>query len=116
MPVPGCRRRLASLRPCLHTEAGLDLRADAVGAGEENAVPVVETVLNGNVCADGEVQQYFAVRSFHLQPFREGCRVPRFRYRTAARVVEMEIDKRAARFIKADVEDNLTRRCVDEDD
>jgi len=104
------------LRPCLHTEAGLDLRADAVGAGEENAVPVVETVLNGNVGADGKVQEHFAIRSLHLQPFWEGGGVPRFRYRRAARVVEMEIDKRAARFIKADVEDYLTRRCVDEDD
>jgi len=116
MPVPGCRRRLASLRPCLHTEAGLDLRADAVGAGEENALPVVQTVLNGNVGADGEVQEHFAIRRLHLQPFWEGCGVSRFRYRTAARVVEMEINKGAARFIQADVEDYLTCRCVDEDD
>jgi len=28
----------------------------------------------------------------------------------------MKVDKRAARFIQANVEDYLTRRCVDEDD
>jgi hypothetical protein len=37
-------------------------------------------------------------------------------YQTARRIVEIEVDKRAARFIHADVQDHLTRRRVDEDD
>jgi len=37
-------------------------------------------------------------------------------YRTARRIVEIEVDKRVAFFIHADVQDHLTRRRVDEDD
>jgi hypothetical protein len=99
----------------VHAQLRIDLRASAVGPGEEAAGGIVEAVLDGGGRVAGNVEELLSPLALHGDALGELLEAARLGGEPAARIIEAEPKQDDAVRVGADFEDVLPRSRVDED-
>lgn len=106
----------AAARPGFHSQAGADPGGGAVGAGEKLAFLIVQLITNAFFDVGRQVQEQFAVFGVDAKAIRRGADVVRLGDGVSVRIVQVELDEKAAFRVGGDLQDHLSRRSIEERD
>jgi hypothetical protein len=106
----------AAAWPRLHSQAGADARGDAVGAGEQLALAIVESIANVLADLPRQVEEELALFGVDSDAAGEAGGVARFGDGMAAGIVQVELDLQVTLCVCRDVQDHLAGRSVKERD